>query len=95
MLAISFDLAYWETQMRHPQGLRQAYKDIETVLGRYGYTRIQQSVYRAEDDDLAKLVQAMNALKALPWFAESVKDIRGFRVEQWSDFTPFMKGSNR
>ena len=37
----------------------------------------------------------MNALKALPWFAESVKDIRGFRVEQWSDFTPFMKGSNR
>ena len=95
MLAISFDLDYWGTQMRHPKGLRQAYRDIESALGRYGYVRIQQSVYMGADDDLANLVQAMNALKALPWFGESVKDIRAFRVEQWSDFTPMMKGSNR
>jgi virulence-associated protein VapD len=34
---------------------------------------------------------AMNALKAQPWFPASVRDIRAFRVEQWSDFTSFMQ----
>jgi virulence-associated protein VapD len=34
----------------------------------------------------------MIALRNLPWFSKSVRDIRAFRVEQWSDFTGFMKG---
>lgn len=34
---------------------------------------------------------AMNALKAIPWFTQSVRDIRAFRVEDWSDFTPLFK----
>jgi virulence-associated protein VapD len=33
----------------------------------------------------------MIALRALPWFPASVRDIRAFRVEQWSDFTSFIK----
>ena len=33
----------------------------------------------------------MNALKKLSWFKDSVRDIRAFRVEDWSDFTSFMK----
>jgi virulence-associated protein VapD len=53
----------------------------------------QGSVYISENEDLANLVMAMNALKALPWFPVSVRDIRAFRVEQWSDFTGFMKSS--
>ena len=32
------------------------------------------------------------ALKALTWFPLSVRDIRAFRVEQWSDFTGLLKG---
>jgi virulence-associated protein VapD len=31
------------------------------------------------------------ALKKLPWFPHCVRDIRAFRIEQWSDFTPLMK----
>jgi virulence-associated protein VapD len=95
MFAISFDLHYWETQQNHPSGLRQAYKDIENTMGRYGFRRIQQSVYATDDTSLVSLNEAMAALKALPWFPSSVKDIRAFRVENWSDFTPVMKGSNR
>ena len=95
MFAISFDLNYWETQARHPKGLRQAYKDIERTLGRYGFRRIQQSVYMSEDPSLVALNEALMALRALPWFPVCVKDIRAFRVENWSDFTPSMKGSNR
>lgn len=95
MFAISYDLNYWETQSLHPKGLRQAYRDIDRILTRYGFSRVQQSVYVSEGEDIAVLFDAMNALRALPWFPEAVKDIKAFRVEQWSDFTPSMKGSNR
>ena len=71
MFAISYDLSYWETQAQHPKGLRQAYRDIEKTLGRYGFVRVQQSVYLTDNDNLANL------------------------LENWSDFTPSMKGSNR
>ena len=44
-----------------------------------------------ENEDMAHLFQAIMALKELPWFAPSVRDIRAFRIEQWSDFTPLIK----
>lgn len=40
---------------------------------------------------MANLFEAILALKALPWFARSVRDIRAFRIEQWSDFTGIIK----
>ncbi len=67
MFAISFDLAYWETQAHHPNGLRQAYRDVAKTLGRYGFNRVQQSVYMSESDDIANLFDAINTLKAPPW----------------------------
>jgi virulence-associated protein VapD len=36
-------------------------------------------------------IKRFRELPALPWFARSVRDIRAFRVEQWSDFTSVMK----
>ena len=91
MFAVAFDLRVEQTVEAHPRGLRQAYADVGDVLGRFGFARVQGSVYVCEDEDLTKVVRAMNALKALSWFPVSVRDIRAFRVEQWSDFTPFMK----
>jgi virulence-associated protein VapD len=40
---------------------------------------------------LANLFGAITALKALLWLPASVRDIRAFRVEQWSDFTKLVK----
>lgn len=40
---------------------------------------------------MANLFRAMNELKKISWFKNSVRDIRAFRVEDWSDFTDFMK----
>ena len=51
------------------------------------------SVYVTETDDMANLFAALLALKALPWFPLAVRDIRGFRIENWSDFTPIIKGA--
>jgi virulence-associated protein VapD len=52
---------------------------------------VQGSLYTNASEDLANLFAAIIALKALPWLPGSVRDIRAFRVEQWSDFTKLVK----
>ncbi|MBU1212056.1 MAG: virulence factor [Alphaproteobacteria bacterium] len=91
MFAIAFDLVVQETQRLHPRGVSQAYTDVGAALQRYGFRRIQGSVYVCESEDLANLFAAMQALQTLQWFSGSVRDIRAFRIEQWSDFTSFFK----
>jgi virulence-associated protein VapD len=91
MFAIGFDLLVHQTELTHPKSVSQAYADIGAALNRYGFTRVQGSVYVSQGDSLVNVTLAMNALKALPWFAVCVRDIRAFKVEHWSDFTDFMK----
>lgn len=91
MFAIGFDLIVAETAAHHPKGVSQAYMDIGNVLARYGFDRVQGSLYVTQKDDMANLFSAIMALKALPWFPPSVRDIRAFKVEHWSDFTGIIK----
>lgn len=91
MFAISFDLIVSNTANHHPKGVAQAYADIASTLKKFGFERIQGSLYTNQSEDMANLFMAIQALKNLPWFSLSVRDIRAFRVEQWSDFTPMMK----
>ena len=91
MFAIAFDLNLAETARAHPRGSRQAYLDIEVTLGRFGFRRVQGSVFVTDDDDMARLFRAMEALKSLRWLPASVRDIRTFRIDQWSDFTSIIK----
>lgn len=91
MFAIAFDLTVADTRRHHPKGISQAYFDIGEVLEEFDFHGIQGSVYVCDNEDMANLFQALSALKALSWFPSSVRDVRAFRIEQWSDFTPFMK----
>jgi len=91
MFAIAFDLVVADTASAHPVGVSQAYSDIHTCLMTHGFNRVQGSVYLSDNDDLANLFAAIMALKALPWFPASVRDIRAFKVEHWSDFTTIVK----
>ena len=40
---------------------------------------------------MASLFKAILMLKNVSWFKNSVRDIRGFKVEDWSDFTAIVK----
>ena len=91
MFAIAFDLLVRETAEHHPKSVSQAYTDIGGTLAAFGFERIHGSVYVTRSEDLANLFQAIMALKALPWFPRCVRDIRAFRIEQWSDFTPIIR----
>ena len=39
------------------------------------------------------LYKAIVSLSKIDWFKKSVRDIRGFKVENWSDFTEIVKNS--
>ena len=93
MYAIAFDLRVADTLAHHPKGVTQAYAEIGTILGEFGFRPVQGSLYVTDDEDMARLFQAIQALRAAPWFHESVRDIRAFRVEQWSDFTAVVKSA--
>lgn len=91
MFAIAFDLDTNDTERAHPKSVTQAYADIRNTLKRFDFEWRQGSVYTCDNEDLGNLFDALGALKVLPWFPAAVRDIRAFRVEQWSDFTPRMK----
>lgn len=91
MFAIAFDLIVAETEKHHPKGVTQAYTDIATALAGCGFSRVQGSLYVTANEDMANLFRAIMLLKSLTWFAGSVRDIRAFRIEQWSDFTTIIK----
>ena len=92
MYAVAFDLTVTDTEKHHPKGVSQAYTEIGAILGEHGFRRVQGSMYVIDDEDMAKLFLAIQSLCTRAWFPKSVRDIRAFRVEQWSDFTDVVKG---
>ena len=91
MYAVAFDLVVDDTEKHHPKGVTQAYTEIGAVLGEHGFRRVQGSLYVTDDENMANLFLAIQALRTRTWFPKSVRDIRAFRIEQWSDFTAVVK----
>ena len=92
MFAIAFDLIVADADEHHPKGVSAAYAEIASTLRQFSFERVQGSVYVTQKDNMANLFAALLALRALPWFPQAVRDIRGFKIENWSDFTPIIKG---
>jgi len=68
-----------------------AYFEIKTILRKYNFYNVQGSVYLSTNSDMSNLFLAIENLKTIDWFRLSVRDLRAFRVENWSDFTNFIK----
>lgn len=91
MYAVAFDLVVADAEKYHPRGVTQAYTEIGATLGEHGFRRVQGSLYLSDDENMANLFLAIQALRAKAWFPRSVRDIRAFRIDQWSDFTAVVK----
>ena len=90
MFAIAFDMVISDLKQNYGDPYN-AYFDISNIMEKYGFYRAQGSLYLTENRDMANLFRAIEALKKTEWFRKSVRDIRTFRVEDWSNFTDFMK----
>ena len=91
MFAISFDMVIYDLKQHYGEPYNNAYFEISKVLRKYDFYNTQGSVYLTENGDMSNLFRAMNALKKIAWFRNSVRDIRAFRVEDWSDFTTYFQ----
>ena len=91
MYAISFDMVIIDLKKNYGEPYNNAYFEISKALRKYAFYNTQGSVYLSENNDMANLFRAMNELKQISWFKDSVRDIRVFRVEDWSNFSDFMK----
>lgn len=91
MYAITFDLQATALEQHYGTPYNKAYYDVRKLLQADGFEWIQGSTYMTRDNDMAKLVKAIMDLSKVEWFKKSVRDIRGFKVEDWSDFTNLVK----
>ncbi len=91
MFAISFDLSISDLETFYGAPYNRAYYEVKNLLKADGFEWIQGSTYISNTNDLSYVFRAIMHLKNLDWFKKSVRDIRGFRVEDWSDFTQLIK----
>ena len=89
MFAIAFDMVVSDLKKNYGEPYNNAYFEIGIILRKYGFYNTQGSL--TERNDMANLYRAIEALKKTDWFRDSVRDIRAFKVEDWSDFTPVFK----
>jgi virulence-associated protein VapD len=91
MYAISFDMVIADLKKYYGEPYNNAYNEIKEVLKRNGFYWIQGSTYASEKGTLSNLFDAIRDLSDIEWFRQSVRDIRGFKIEDWSDFTASVK----
>jgi virulence-associated protein VapD len=94
MYAIVFDLEIDDLRKEYGDPYNKAYDEIRQELESIGFEWTQGSVYisTSEKDSLTTVYKAINKLSSITWFKNSVRDIRAFKVEDWSDFTEIVKG---
>ena len=93
MYALAFDLKIDDLKKSYGEPYNGAYDEIKRELGQYGFEWTQGSLYinRSTENTLVKVFDVIERLKEIDWFVESVRDIRAFKVEDWSDFTQTVK----
>ena len=91
MFAIAFDMVVSDLKEHYGEPYNNSYFEIRSVLRQFDFYNTQGSVYLTQNNDMANLFRAIDALKKIDWFKKSVRDIRAFRVEDWSNYTDFVK----
>lgn len=97
MYAIAFDLKIDDLKKSYGEPYNGAYDEIKRELGAFGFEWTQGSLYMSSvtSNTLVNVFNAVNRLKEIEWFVASVRDIRAFKVEDWSDFTETVKGKSK
>ena len=93
MFAISFDMVISDLKTHYGDPYNRAYFEIKNLLEKHEFEWIQGSTYLTQSDDLGTVFKAIVALSKMDWFKKSVRDLRGFKVENWSDFTEIVQNS--
>ena len=91
MYAVAFDMDTESLQQLYgTASYNNAYSDIRKVLQKHGFTWQQGSVYFGSDqvNAVTCVLAVMDVSSTFPWFAQSVRDIRMLRIEEFNDLMP-------
>ena len=93
MYAILFDLKIDTLKIEYGKLYNRAYDEIRQELESIGFEWVQDNLYInfKDENNLVKVYLAINKLSNIAWFKKSVRNIRAFKVEDWSDFTEIIK----
>jgi virulence-associated protein VapD len=93
MYAIAFDLKIEDLKKHYGEPYNNAYNELSRELSTLGFEWAQGSLYISTDskNTLTHVYKAITKLSSITWFKNSVRDIRAFKVEDWSDFTEVVK----
>lgn len=93
MYAIAFDLKIDDLKKNYGEPYNGVYDEIRQELELFGFEWTQESVYINSDNtnSLTTVYKAINRLSQIDWLKKSVRDIRAFKVEDWSDFTEIVR----
>jgi virulence-associated protein VapD len=93
MYAIAFDIKIDDLKHYYGEPYNNAYDELRKEMTALGFDWAQGSVYLNTDgkNTLTTVYKAINKLSTIEWFRNSVRDIRAFKVEDWSDFTEIVK----
>ena len=95
MYAIAFDLEVAVLKQEYGDPYNNAYFEVRRELEALNFNWTQGSVYLySGDGGLAAVYRAISTLSRIGWFRKCVRDIRAFKVEDWSDFTSIVKDEN-
>ena len=95
MYALSFDMEVAKLKEHYGEPYNKAYDEIRVMMDELGFEWTQGSLYiaKSEKNTLTCVYKVINKLSNVQWFKQSVKDIRAFKVEDWSDFTEIVKSN--
>lgn len=93
MYGIVFDLEIDVLKKCYGDPYNRAYDEIGQELKEVGFEWAMGNLYisNSNRENLTHVYRAINRLSKINWFKESVRDIRAFKVEDWSDFTEIVK----
>jgi virulence-associated protein VapD len=91
--AIAFDMEIDLLREHYGDPYNAAYQEIRRILERHGFRWQQGSTYFGNDsvNAVTCVMAAMDLSRQLPWFADSVRDIRMLRIEEFNDLMPAVR----
>ncbi len=93
--AIAFDMDIESLKQNYGDPYNNAYSEIRKVLQSHGFSPQQGSVYFGDStvNAVTCVLAAQDLAKKLPWFADSVRDIRMLRIEELNDLGPAVQSA--
>ncbi|WP_322627561.1 hypothetical protein [Aedoeadaptatus coxii] len=95
MYAIVLDLNFEILKNHFEDPHKIAFDEISHELKGFAFEKTTGNIFihRLEKDGLRDLYCAINRLSTISWLKESLRELRAFKIEDWSNFTSIIKES--